>query len=153
MRIDLRHFIVLTVICLVLSGCASSLSGSSYSRSDARRVQTVRTGTVINVRQVEIEGTRSGVGAISGGAMGAVLGSFVGAGRGNVLAIVGGGLAGAAAGAAAEEGITRQPGLEITVKMDNGETIAIVQSADERFEPGDTVTVLVQSDGRARVTQ
>lgn len=35
-----------TTMSLLLGGCASSLTGDSYSRDEARRVQTVRMGTI-----------------------------------------------------------------------------------------------------------
>ena len=44
---------------VLLSGCASNLTGDTYSRDEARRVQTVRTGTIVALRPVQIEGTLS----------------------------------------------------------------------------------------------
>lgn len=105
------------------------------------------------VREVLIEGTKSGLGGVAGGLMGAVLGSTIGGGSGKRVAAVAGGIAGAAAGAAIEEGATRQKGLEITVKLDNGEVVSIVQAADEKFDEGDMVRVLRRPDGTARVIQ
>jgi outer membrane lipoprotein SlyB len=62
-----------------------------------------------------------------------------------------GSVAGGVAGQAVEQAATRQPGLEITVKLDSGRMIAVTQAADENFRPGDRVRVL--SDGHtARVT-
>ena len=62
-------FCLLGVFCL--TGCASSLSGESYSRSEARTVQQVEYGVVENLRPVKIEGTKtpigSGAGAVSAG--------------------------------------------------------------------------------------
>jgi outer membrane lipoprotein SlyB len=62
-----------------------------------------------------------------------------------------GAVVGGLAGAAAEEGLTRKDGLEITVKLDNGSMIAVVQEADEQFHPGERVR-LVESGGTTRVT-
>lgn len=47
--------------------------------------------------------------------------------------------------------IERRSGLEITVKLDNGELRAIVQEADEMFQPGERVRLL-SSGGVTRVT-
>ena len=58
---------------------------------------------------------------------------------------------GGIAGAAAEEGLTRKDGIEVTVKLDSGNLIAVVQEADEQFSPGDKVRI-VESGGVARVT-
>ena len=141
----------LTAIAL-LSACASGVGGGDYSRDQARREQTVRLGVVDSVREVKIEGTRSGVGAVAGGAVGGVAGSTVGQGRGSTVGAVLGSVAGGVAGQAAEQGATRQTGLEITVKLDSGRLIAVTQAADETFKPGDRVRVL--SDGAtSRVTR
>jgi len=112
----------LTAIAL-LGACASGVGGDDYSRDQTRREQTVRLGVVDSVREVKIDGTRSGVGAVAGGV----------------------------AGQAAEQGATRQTGLEITVLLDGGRLIAVTQAADETFKPGDRVRIL--SDGAtSRVT-
>lgn len=136
---------------LVLSGCPASMSGGAYSRDQAREAQEVRLGYVESVRQVLIEGTKSGVGAVSGAALGGVAGSTIGRGRGQVAGAIGGAVLGGLAGSAIEENATRQPGLEITVQLDNGRMVAVTQAADEPFYPGDRVRVLIGSDGTTRV--
>ena len=137
-----------------LAGCVpSSMSADSYSRSEARQVHRVQGGTVLAVRPVNIEGTQSGLGGIAGSALGYVVGSAIGGGSGQKIAKVGGGIAGAAGGAVAEEALTRQQGLELTVELDNGEVIVVVQAADETFDPGDSVRVIRRAGGTARVVQ
>jgi outer membrane lipoprotein SlyB len=135
-----------------LQGCASSLSGSAYGRGEARREMTVRMGTIESIRSVQIEGTKSPVGTVAGGAVGGIAGSTIGHGRGSVVGAVLGAVAGGVVGSIAEEGITRRAGQEITVKLDNGELRAIVQEADETLKPGQRVR-LVSSGGTTRVTQ
>lgn len=136
---------------LVLSGCPASMSGGSYTRDQARQAQDVQLGYVESVRQVNIEGTKSGVGAVSGAALGGLAGSNIGGGRGQIAGAIGGAVLGGVAGAAIEEGVTRQPGLEITVRLDSGRMTAVTQAADEPFYPGDRVRLLIGSDGVARV--
>ena len=136
---------------LVLSGCPASMSGGAYTRNQAREAQEVRLGYVESVRQVLIEGTRSGVGAVGGAALGGVAGSTIGRGRGQVAGAIGGAVLGGLAGSAIEENATRQPGLEITVQLDNGRMVAVTQAADEPFYPGDRVRVLIGNDGTTRV--
>jgi len=148
-----KNGLLIILIGLIAVGCASSMSGSTYSRDQAQKVQTVHEGEVIMVREVLIEGTKSGLGGLAGGIMGFALGSTIGSGSGKGVARAAGTIAGAAAGGAIEEGATRQRGLEITVKLDNGETVSIVQGADERFDEGDLVRVLRRPDGSARVIQ
>lgn len=127
---------------VVLGGCASSMSGGAYSRDQARQVEEVRMATVESVRQVQIEGTKSPVGTAAGAVAGGIAGSNVGAGKGSSVGVVLGSVAGGVAGATIEEGVTRQAGLEITVKFDDGRMIAVTQAADEKFQPGDRVRVL-----------
>jgi outer membrane lipoprotein SlyB len=84
--------------------------------------------------------------------VGGIAGSTVGAGRGSAVAAVIGAVAGGVAGQAAEQGVTGKRGVEVTVKLDNGQMVAIMQEADETFRPGDRVRIL--SDGAtSRVTR
>lgn len=136
-----------------LVGCASNLSGESYSRSEARSVQQVEYGIIEQLRPVKIEGTKTPIGAGAGALVGGIAGSGVGSGRGsNVMAVIGA-LAGGMAGAAIEEGMTRTQGVEITIKMNKGGTIAIVQALapNQRFAVGDRVRVLYGGEN-TRVT-
>ena len=138
----LSTLILTTTLALFLGACASSNSGSVYKREDARKVQTVKKGVVESVRLVKLEGTKSPVGTVAGGAVGGIAGSTIGKGRGSSVAAVVGAVAGAIAGSAIEEGVTRKDGLEITVKLDGGGLIAIVQEADEEFHAGDKVRII-----------
>jgi len=135
----------------LLSACAPSMSGGAYTRDQARREQNVRLGVVESVRQVQIEGTRSGIGPAAGAVVGGIAGSTIGQGRGSAVGAVLGGVAGGVAGQAAEEIGTRKTGLEITVKLDGGTLVAVTQEADETFKPGERVRIV--SDGTtSRVT-
>jgi outer membrane lipoprotein SlyB len=134
-----------------LAGCATSKSGDVYSRDEALREQTVRLGTVESVRPVTIQGTRSGIGAVAGGVAGGVAGSGVGHGRGSTIAGVLGAVGGGVAGQAIEEGTTRKSGVEITVRLDNGELRAIVQEETDKFVAGQRVRLLT-TGGVTRVS-
>lgn len=136
---------------LLLAACASSNSGSVYKRDDARKVQTVKTGVVESVRFVKLEGTKSPVGTVAGGAIGGIAGSSIGHGKGSAIGAVVGAVVGGLAGAATEEVVTRKDAIEITVKLDGGGLIAIVQEADEQFNPGEKVRIVENSD-TSRVT-
>lgn len=127
---------------VVLGGCASGMSGAAYSRDQARQVEEVRMATVESVRQVQIEGTKTSIGTAAGAVVGGIAGSNVGAGKGSSVGVVLGSVAGGVVGSAVEEGVTRQAGLEITVKFDDGRMIAVTQAADEKFQPGERVRVL-----------
>ena len=148
------QFIKIAMIVLLastLGACASSKSGDVYTRGEARTVHTVKMGVVESVRQVKLEGTKTPIGTGTGAVVGGVAGTTVGGGRGQVITTVLGALAGGMAGSAAEEGLTRKDGIEITVKLDSGNMIAVVQEADETFSPGDRVRIL-EADGITRVS-
>mgnify|MGYP001216196220 CR=1 FL=1 len=104
------------------------------------------------VKPVQIEGTKTPVGGLAGAAVGGVAGSNVGGGKGQIIGGIIGAVAGGRAGAAAEEGLTRKQGMEITVRLDNGSLIAVVQEADQQFAPGDRVRVL-SGGGATRVSR
>jgi outer membrane lipoprotein SlyB len=127
---------------LLLAGCPAGQGGKDYSRSQARTVQEVQMGIVESVREVNVEGTKTPIGAGAGAVVGGVAGSTVGGGRGSVVGATVGAVLGGLGGAATEEAVTRQKGVEITVKLDSGRMIAITQAADEEFRVGDRVRVL-----------
>lgn len=140
------------VAAFTLGGCASGLGSRDYSRSQVRGAQEVRMGVVVDVRDVNIEGTKTPIGAGAGAVVGGIAGSQIGRGNGSIAGAVLGAVAGGLAGSAIEEGVTRQKGLEITVRLDSGRTIAVTQGADEYFRPGDRVRVLSEG-GTTRVTR
>src|SRR3989344_1416008 len=141
-----KLFPVGVITTLLLAGC-----GGDYERGQTRGVQEVQMGVVESVREVKIEGTKSGVGSTAGAVVGGVAGSEGGHGKGAVVGSVLGAVVGGVAGAAVEEGTTRQKGVEITVKLDGGRMIAVTQAADEEFKVGDRVRILF-GGGVTRVT-
>jgi outer membrane lipoprotein SlyB len=138
----------------LLGGCASSLTGDTYSRDEARTVQTVRMGTIESLRPVKIEGTKTPIGAGAGAVIGGVAGSGIGGGRGSAVAAVIGAVAGGLLGAMTEEGLTRTQGVEITVREDDGSMRAYVQAVEENqiFRVGERVRIMTVN-GTSRVTQ
>jgi outer membrane lipoprotein SlyB len=141
---------------VVMTGCAYNSSlPDIYTASQAQREETVRMGTVESVRGVKIStnnGQPSGLGAIGGGAIGAVAGSTLGGDTGSILTGIIGGIAGAVAGNAVENGVALRNGLEITVRLDNGDLRAVTQTATgEVFQAGERVRLL-SSGGVTRVT-
>jgi len=145
--------VALSLLVMVsISGCLSSLSGDSYSRDEARTVHQVEYATIEGLRPVVIEGTKTPIGVILGGAMGGIGGSAVGRGRGQAAATVLGAAVGAMAGATAEEMGTRSQGDEITLRREDGQVISLIQERSPRisFKVGDRVRML-RSNGIIRV--
>lgn len=144
----------LTVLYFVLAvGCASE-TGGTFASNQARVAQSVSFGTITHLADARIENNPSGIGAVGGGVAGGVIGSTIGGGRGRTLATVAGAVLGAAGGHAAEGAIRRSQALEISVRLENGQMISVVQELgpEERsFLVGDQVRVLRGSDGTTRV--
>lgn len=137
---------MLTAVFL-LAGCAnSSLTGDTYSREDARKVQQVKFGEVVSVKPVVIEGNREGiVGNIGGALVGGIAGSGIGDGRGQAIAAIIGGAVGGIAGQASEEKLTRKQAQEIQIQMDSGQVLSVVQEVQDNqfFHMGDRVRLLI----------
>ena len=137
---------IVTMVVLTLTACAnSSLTGDTYSREDARKVQTVEYGEVLSVRAVIIEGDREGIaGNVGGTLIGGIAGNSVGDGRGQAIATTIGAIVGGVAGQAAEERLTRKQGQEIQIEMDDGRTLSLVQEVKDQefFTAGDRVRLL-----------
>jgi len=132
---------------IAVSGCARSLAGDTYQRGQAMRAQTVELGVVESLRPVNIEGRQSGAGAVGGAALGGIAGSTIGGGsRAHAAGAIGGAIIGGLIGNAIEKDATKANGVELTVRLDNGRMLAVVQEGHpNEFRPGDRVRVL--SDG------
>ncbi len=142
-----------STMAMLLGGCTNSLTGDSYSRDEARRVQTIRMGTIESLRPVKIEGTNSPIGAGAGAVIGGVGGSAIGGGRGSIVTAVVGAVAGGVLGNMAEKGLTSAQGVEITVREDDGSMRAYVQEVqpNEVFRVGERVRIATVG-GTSRVT-
>ncbi len=138
---------------LIAAGCASSASSKVYPRHQARQAWTVEYGKVAGIDAVTIEGDRSYLGRAGGGYVGYEVGRAAVEGSGRGVAGAVGAVAGVVAGDAIEEHVTREQGLQITVELEKGPTIAIVQAADQQFQVGERVKILRGYRGAARVTK
>ena len=141
-------------VAILLSSCAQdSLTGDTYSRGEAGRAQSVQTGRITSIRAVKIEGANQG-GALVGALAGGFLGSNIGGGRAaNTAGAVGGALVGSAIGSHAQQAASSRNGIEISVRLDGGGSLAIVQEVNplEPFYIGDRVRILGSGD-RTRVS-
>lgn len=146
MNLSSLSLAAMLALTLALSGCASSLKGDTYSREEARQVQDVAFGTLISATPVVIEGNRSGIGKLPGAIVGGVAGSSVGEGKGQQIFTILGAVGGAVVGSMIEESATKAQGLELTIRLDSGRTLSIVQQVDsvDAFRAGQRVRVLTQ---------
>lgn len=140
---------------ILLAGCAGpAKTGSTYTDAETRRPMAVSTGTILGLREVRLERNQpTGTGAAAGAVIGGVAGSGIGGGRGSIIGSVAGAVVGGVAGSHAEKAMSDRPAWEITVRSDDGQTMAIVQEAgDDRFAVGQRVRMLTDSRGQVRVS-
>jgi outer membrane lipoprotein SlyB len=139
---------------MLVAGCASpGLGGGNYTRAQVRGEQSVRLGTVESVRDVVIDHTNTGTGSLVGAGLGGVAGSTMGGGnRGSTAGAIVGAVVGGLAGNAIEKGANDRRGVEVTVRLEGGQIIAVTQEKDEEFRVGDRVRIL-SGQGAARVSR
>ena len=147
------HAIAGGVVLGVLAGCASQ--GTMYSRNDVGKPWTVQEATVVQVSEATIEGREQGqIGTFGGGYIGQTVGQTVGHGAGSSIGGAVAAVAGAVAGQAIEKKVTEKRAWEILVEpQGGGETIVVVQPADQNFSTGEKVRLYTRSDGAARVAK
>jgi outer membrane lipoprotein SlyB len=125
-----------------MGGCAYHAGPADYHAYEARGEQSVRFGVVEQVRDVRIQPYNTGVGSTTGAFVGGIAGSNVGGGTGQVVGAIGGALIGSILGYNIEKQANELPGIEVTVLLDSGKYISVVQEATEGFRAGDRVRVL-----------
>ena len=138
--------VLVAIPLFTLTACTSDLTGTTYSSGEARQMQTVRFGTVAEVRLVKLEGSEGMVGTVAGAAVGGIAGSGIGGGNGSKIAAVAGAVAGGLLGNMAEKKMTNKQGVELTVRLEDGSYVSVVQQADPNalFNNGDRVKILSQ---------
>ena len=150
MRAALTLAIPLTLM-LPLVGCAEP--PNSVSRADANTVQSVYFGTITNLQAVDIRPGQTRIGAITGAIIGGAAGSTLGSSTAaNVAGAAAGATVGGAAGSAVQ-GADRRNGIEFVIRLDNGDTVSVIQQGNiNDYRVGDRVRVS-GSAGNARVSR
>jgi outer membrane lipoprotein SlyB len=135
-----------------LAACAPQFSADTVGANQAMTAQTVSFGTVTSARNVVVQGGQGSqlAGAVLGGVAGAALGNQVGRGTGQDVATVVGGTAGVVAGQQAGRAAASANSIEWTVQLDNGQSIAVIQS-EPVFSIGQHVRV-TSGGGQTRLT-
>lgn len=146
--------VAIVIAAALLAGCASLPPGmtgqypnsaDTYTPGQSQQIQQVQLGTVLSVRDVRIAatGTQTGTGSALGALAGGLLGHSIGGGKGKTLATVAGGITGMIGGNLLAEHAYTQPGLEVTVRLDNGRVVSLTQAAfDVAITPGERVQLI-----------
>lgn len=150
----MRRKIILILLAagmLFAVGC-SLHSGSTYDRSEMGQPQHFSKGVILSVRDVEVKGTESGVGAVAGAAAGGLAGSMLGGSTTTkAIGAIGGAVVGGLAGAKGEEVVMSGSASEIIVQPDGGDPYSIIQVNDEELRVGERV--LIFESGKTRIVR
>jgi outer membrane lipoprotein SlyB len=110
---------------------AAEKAGAEQALASAAPVEKpvcANCGVVVAITPVETEGKGSGLGVIAGGLLGGLLGHEVGGGSGRDLTTIAGAVGGAVAGNTIEKNAKKAKSYDITVRLDNGETVKFNQA-------------------------
>ncbi|QJQ95741.1 MULTISPECIES: glycine zipper 2TM domain-containing protein [Halomonadaceae] len=138
---------VLAIGVLTLAGCANTApyGGNVYRGSQAQTGQSVAYGTITAMRQVQIQADSpqgNVIGTLGGGVIGGLLGNQIGGGSGRQIATAAGAIGGAAAGSRTEDAVNRVRAWEMEIRRDSGDSVVVVQRADQQFQVGQRVRLI-----------
>ena len=135
---------LLALSVFLLAGCASNYSPNTYASNAVQLANKVDAGIVVGFREVNI--TASGtVGAVTGGAVGGVLGAQY---ADSALAAVGGTAVGALVGSALDHAAGDTMGWEYIVRKANGDMLSVTQREKTPLPLGQKVLVIMGPQAR-----
>ncbi len=145
---------IIILLSVFFISCNNMVDG--VNKSDTQRINTVKYGTLVAAEPVKIKGEDDGLGAITGGLLGAV----IGCGEGifddecrDTVAVVGA-IGGAILGNAVSSRLGDHNGFQYVIDVDNSEDdISIVQSGDEQIPIGSRVTVSIGANTRVIISE
>ena len=134
---------ILAIAFVVCAGDAAAQNPSSMAPTTPAPAakDCASCGTIQSIRYVEQKGQGSGAGAVVGGVLGGVVGHQFGSGRGNTVATIAGVGVGAVAGNEVEKNVKKTSYYVVTVRLDNGGTQSVSQSAKPALREGDRVRI------------
>jgi len=137
----IKKILLMFGLAMFVVGCSENLS-PDYTASDIGVSSKVMSGIIVGKRAVKID-NNSSVGGIAGATAGAAAGSMLGDRTATkVIGGVGGAVVGGFAGNQVDKSLSRSTGYEYLVKLENGKTVAIVQSEDMQFAVDQHVLVI-----------
>ena len=143
----------LFIFCFLIVSCANaSLQPNVFDRDSVQKISNVLYGEIISIQDVVIEGDIIS-GSIVGGLVGAAAGSEISNSKSeSEIGAVLGGAIGATLGGNLSKKIKAVAGIQLTINMDDGRTISVVQEiGDYQFSTGDLVEI-ISIKGKTRVS-
>ena len=149
---QIKKLLILSSVIFV--SCNNMVEG--VNKSDTQKINTVKYGTLVAAEPVKIKGEDDGLGAITGGLLGAV----IGCGEGifddecrDTVAVVGA-IGGAILGNAVASRLGDHDGFQYVVDIDNSdEDISIIQSGEDQIPIGSKVTVSIGTNTRIIISE
>ena len=130
-----------SVMALSIAGVAAITGYLPTSKAEKSAValpkQCFDCGVIVSVKQMEVKGKGTGIGAIAGGAAGAVVGHELGGGK-DLATVIGAG-AGAIAGHEVEREVRTTKRYRVEVRMDDGTMKSLTFSQPPAWKSGDRV--------------
>lgn len=130
---------------------ALDMTGSGYQQGEHRTIQYAKLGTVVSARAVRINVDASTNTRASGAAVGAMLAGYAGSRNSNGAGLLLAALGGLAGDQLAQRMASEvRDSVELTVSLDNGQTVVVVQELDAsyRFARGDRVRLIEGREAR-----
>ncbi len=149
---QIKKLLILSSVIFI--SCNNMVEG--VNKSDTQKINTVKYGTLVAAEPVKIKGEDDGLGAITGGLLGAV----IGCGEGifddecrDTVAVVGA-IGGAILGNAVASRLGDHDGFQYVVDIDNSdEDISIIQSGEDQIPIGSKVTVSIGTNTRIIISE
>lgn len=151
----MNKFVALLVASVMAFGATSQAyawgngddNASSIEKTDARKMNKVLKGVVLQVSDAKIDSSKKAesAGVLGGGAAGAA----IGANQHGLVGMVVGGAVGAIGGAIAGAFVGGQDAQDLIIQLDNGEVINITQAIDDKigkFADNDPVLIVYKGD-------
>jgi len=144
--------IAISIACASPSVFAVENGGRDYTTGETGRAYNIRTGVIVDMREVDLRQPQmnysprpqfdttdacAGIGIVAGG----VIGNKIGGGNGRIIATL---IGAAAGGVGAKTACTpsQQKALELTIKLDSGAMVGLVQGIDVDIRIGDRVRLV-----------
>lgn len=143
----------LSILAAVAAGCSSRPS-TRYPVAHVGVAHKLEQGTVVSAREVVVDGEATGLGRVSGAALGGAVG-VASAGDGGGQRAIGaavGGVVGSIVGNEVEKRVSEQRAQELAIRLDSGETIIVVRPVEEgELMEAERIQVYTTASGATRV--